>query len=315
MHILFLGSILGRNRLAAAKGGPAIETAVYLTADRMPLVRDIGWNRTESGYAHPDRLLDYDVFLFVTKGSMQVVENSTEYVVGEKEHLFLKRGLRHWGLPKTEPGTSWYWIHFTTVMNDRIAYREHLPIPELGLYDPRHYEYRFMLPKHGTSPFHNTLENRLMKLLDEYQLPQRHGMTRISMQACELFLDLHQAIVQPVSGHSAGGKKDMLVGRVMSYLSLHADKDFDSERLSSHLSLNYSYLSSTFKKLTGQSVIEAHTKLRMNKAIDLMRNTAMNVAEISERLGYKNPYYFSRVFKKVLGEAPSTYSRHFYKSE
>ncbi|MCA0758075.1 AraC family transcriptional regulator [Paenibacillus sp. N4] len=292
-----------------------MDNAVYLTADRMPLVRDIGWNRTASAYTHPDRLLDYDVFLFVTKGSMQVIEDETEYFVGEKEHLFLKSGLRHWGLPGTEPGTSWYWIHFRSVADDKITYKEHLPIPELGLYDPRHYEYRFMLPKHGTSPFHNTLENRLMKLLDEYHLPQGHGMTRISMQACGLFLDLHQAIIQPESGQSAGGKRDMLVGKVMSYLSLHADKDFESERLSSHLSLNYSYLSATFKKLTGQSVIEAHTKLRMNKAIDLMRNTPMNVAEVSERLGYKNPYYFSRVFKKVLGEAPSTYSRHFYRSD
>nr|WP_091234239.1 AraC family transcriptional regulator [Fontibacillus panacisegetis] len=45
-----------------------------------------------------------------------------------------------------------------------------------------------------------------------------------------------------------------------------------------------------------------------------MRNTSLNVSEISDRLGYNNPYYFSRVFKKVMGEPPSSYWRHLYKT-
>ncbi|OXM85739.1 helix-turn-helix transcriptional regulator [Paenibacillus rigui] len=59
---------------------------------------------------------------------------------------------------------------------------------------------------------------------------------------------------------------------------------------------------------------EAHTKLRMNHALELIRSTSLNVSEISKRLGYQNPYYFSRVFKKVFGESPSAYMSHFYKS-
>ncbi|WP_245600115.1 helix-turn-helix transcriptional regulator [Paenibacillus harenae] len=290
-----------------------IDTDIYLTADRMPLVRDIGWNQTRSLYTHPDRILDYDVFLFVTKGSMQVIEEETEFVIGAGEHLFLKKGLHHGGLPRTEPGTSWYWIHFKAVADGRVSYKEHLPMLELGTYHPHHYEYRFAMPKHGVSSIHHTLETRLLKLLDDYHLQQEHRMTRISMQAYHLFLDLHQASVKRESREDSAGKKAAVTGRVITYLTEHADRDFDSESLSGQLKLNYSYLSSAFKKSTGQSIVEVHTKLRMNKAIDLMRNTSLNVSEISERLGYKNPYYFSRVFKKVLGEAPSSYRRHFYK--
>ncbi|MNP54582.1 HTH-type transcriptional activator Btr [compost metagenome] len=80
------------------------------------------------------------------------------------------------------------------------------------------------------------------------------------------------------------------------------------------MELNYNYVSTTFRKLTGQTIVEVHTKLRINKAIDLMRNTSLNVSEISDRLGYNNPYYFSRVFKKVMGEPPSSYWRHLYKT-
>ncbi|WP_246354138.1 helix-turn-helix domain-containing protein [Paenibacillus phytohabitans] len=45
-----------------------------------------------------------------------------------------------------------------------------------------------------------------------------------------------------------------------------------------------------------------------------MRTSSYNVSEISEALGYPNPYYFSRVFKKVLGESPSSYMKHLYRT-
>lgn len=292
----------------------AIDKSNYLTADRLPLVREIGWNQIESVYTHPDRLLDYDVFLFVVKGRMQVIEEGTEYLVREQEHLFLKKGLHHWGLPETLPGTAWYWVHFNTVVDERVAYKDHLPLPELGYFYPKHYEYRFMMPKSGSSSLHQTMESRLRTILDDYHRVRDHWMTRSSIQIYQLFLDLHQASLKHEEASEIGGKADTIAGRVMTYLMQNADRDFDSRELSSKLQLNYSYLSATYKRLTGQSIIEVHTKLRMNKAMDMMRSTSMNISEISERLGYKNPYYFSRVFKKVLGEAPSSYLRHFYKS-
>ncbi|WP_245233395.1 hypothetical protein [Paenibacillus maysiensis] len=71
---------------------------LHLSADPFPLVRDIGWNKTDKLYTHPDRILGYDVFLFVAKGSMQVIEDGVEYIIGENHHLFLKKGRHHWGL-------------------------------------------------------------------------------------------------------------------------------------------------------------------------------------------------------------------------
>ncbi len=99
----------------------------------------------------------------------------------------------------------------------------------------------------------------------------------------------------------------------MEYLSRHAEENFDSKRLSEFMNLNYSHISTTFAKTTGQTVIEAHTRLRMNKALHLMRTTSLNISEISQRLGFQNPFYFTRVFKKVLGESPSSYMNHFYR--
>jgi AraC family transcriptional regulator of arabinose operon len=292
---------------------PMQDISISLTADRFPLIRDIGRNQTDGIYTHHDRILDFDVFLFVTKGRMQVIEEGTEYFVGEHEHLFLKKGCHHWGRPLTLPGTTWYWIHFNSVVDERISYSDHAPMPELDYYFPDQYQYRLVMPKHGTSAFHLTLEYRLQLLLENYGKQRANAMTLISLQCYQLFLELQQANLSQQAKNTSG-KTDTIAGRVLDYLKQHTEEDFDAKQLSAYVKLNYSYLSAAFKKLTGQSIIEAHTKLRMNKAIQLMRSTPMNVTEISEQLGYRNPYYFSRVFKKVLGEPPSSYMGHFYKS-
>ncbi len=290
-----------------------MEHCVFLTADRMPLVRDIGWNQTTAPYTHPDRTLPYDVFIYVAEGSMHVIEDGTSYLLAKGEHLFLKNGLHHWGLPKTSPGTAWFWIHFTVPAVAEENYRPYTPLLEAGHLNVEHYNYRLVLPKRGSFLPHTAFSSRLLSLLADYRQHQTHHGAKISMKVYELFLDLQHASESQIPEHSVSAN-NAIAGRVITYLTANIESDFEASELSDHLGLNYSYVSSAFKRLTGQRILEVHTKLRMNRAIDLMRNTSMNMTEISERLGYKNPYYFSRVFKKVLGEAPSAYLRHLYKS-
>jgi AraC-like DNA-binding protein len=285
---------------------------IYLTADTFPLIRDIGCNRTEDWYTHPDRVLDYDVFLFVAEGSMQVIEEGNECIVGEKEHLFLKKGLHHWGDPKTLPGTEWYWIHFNTIVNERIEYKQQSVSPELDYYFPIHYQYTLQMPKFGTAALHHKTEDRLKSMIESCRTIRPHRMTEICMQTYQFFLNLHNA-ADSQENVKKTGKAEAHVERVMEYLSRHDDEEFDSKRLSEYMNLNYSHISATFAKITGQTVIEAHTRLRMNKALHLMRTTTLNVSEISQRLGFQNPFYFTRVFKKVLGESPTSYMKHLYR--
>jgi AraC-like DNA-binding protein len=294
-----------------------LEEQIFLTADGFPLVRDIGWNQALGLYTHPDRRLDYEVFIYVTQGSMQVIEEGTEYVVQAGEYLFLRGGLHHWGEPRCAAGTSWYWVHFTFAEEhrDKSSYKDYIPLPELGYYYPDYYQYRFPLPKYGRAPVQLALESRLRLILEQVQQTesQSHWMTRSCLSVYELFMDIHAA-GQQESSTSVSGKNGSTVRRVTAYLIKHCGEEFAGEQLASQLNMNYSYLSAAFKQATGQTIIETHTKLRMNKAIELMRTSSFNVSEISEALGYPNPYYFSRVFKKVLGESPSSYMKHLYRT-
>ena len=78
-------------------------------------------------------------------------------------------------------------------------------------------------------------------------------------------------------------------------------------------SLNYSrtYLSSLFKKHRKTSIISYYNMLKVKEAKKLLRDKTLSVSEVSAKLGFDNPYYFSRVFKNYENISPSDYKRNF----
>ena len=62
-----------------------------------------------------------------------------------------------------------------------------------------------------------------------------------------------------------------------------------------------------FKKYTGMTPLDYLTNIKINTAKDLIINSEFNMSEIAELVGYENPLYFSRVFKKITGICPSKY--------
>ena len=63
-----------------------------------------------------------------------------------------------------------------------------------------------------------------------------------------------------------------------------------------------------FKEETGMTPIEYITDLRIKNAKNLIENTSLKICEVASVVGYENPLYFSRVFKKITGISPSKYS-------
>ena len=67
------------------------------------------------------------------------------------------------------------------------------------------------------------------------------------------------------------------------------------------------YFSKLFKEETGENFIEYLTSLRINKAKELIQNSSLSMKEICAEVGYADPNYFSRIFKKNVGATPTEY--------
>ena len=77
--------------------------------------------------------------------------------------------------------------------------------------------------------------------------------------------------------------------------------------VSSNVGLSPSYFSTVFARETGQTFKEYLTDIRMEKAKELLMCTSMQTAEIGYEVGYKDPHYFSFIFKKKQGCSPTEY--------
>jgi two-component system response regulator YesN len=76
-----------------------------------------------------------------------------------------------------------------------------------------------------------------------------------------------------------------------------------------HVGLSASYFSSIFSHGVGETFVEYLTKLRIERAKELLRTTNMYLYEIAEAVGYNDPHYFSTAFKRVAGHSPSDYRK------
>lgn len=90
----------------------------------------------------------------------------------------------------------------------------------------------------------------------------------------------------------------------------YQNKDLDINLICEHLNISASYFSKIFKNETNGTFIDYLTKIRMEKAKELLINTDLKVYEISEKIGYEDPHYFSYNFKKKVGLKPTKFRKN-----
>ena len=89
------------------------------------------------------------------------------------------------------------------------------------------------------------------------------------------------------------------------YLDLHIEEELTLRQMAAHLGYSEYYLSHKFRQEMGMSFREYLTRRRLSKAPDLLRNHALTIKDISERLRFCSQSYFAEQFREVYGVSPS----------
>lgn len=93
--------------------------------------------------------------------------------------------------------------------------------------------------------------------------------------------------------------------KAITHIHENLEKNFTVQELAQIAGFSESYFSKLFHQITGQSVITYQNVLRLTHARNLMQLGDCNVSEAAAAVGFRDVYYFSRLYKKLLGHTPS----------
>ncbi|CAM4473331.1 response regulator transcription factor [Paenibacillus phoenicis] len=100
-------------------------------------------------------------------------------------------------------------------------------------------------------------------------------------------------------------KHRQVVDYMTGYIHEHYAEDITLAELSEKLYISRNHLSIIFKNITGETFNNYLTRVRIEKARELLLQRNMLVYEVAEQVGYKNVPYFSTLFKKITGMSPT----------
>lgn len=124
---------------------------------------------------------------------------------------------------------------------------------------------------------------------------------------CDYLADIVKKAITLRKENSQGRYRDV-VNEVIAYIDEHfSDEELSLNTVASHVNFSPNHFSAVFRQETGQTFIKYLTDLRLEKAKELLLSTSKKSNEIGLMVGYKDPHYFSFLFKKTFGMTTTQY--------
>lgn len=98
--------------------------------------------------------------------------------------------------------------------------------------------------------------------------------------------------------------RDFYIKEAFSFIEQNFQNDISVEDIAASCGLNRSYFGKIFHENMGKTPQEFLISYRMTKATELLKLTALSIADIGNAVGYPNQLHFSRAFKNVYGISP-----------
>ncbi len=190
-----------------------------------------------------------------------------------------------------EDQTEVYWVHFTggNVTNILRSY---------GLTDDK----RVFYCGSGLD-----YQNLFRTMINELQMCKENYAEMLEMYLRQIFIMLQRYFINASKTDNARVVEE--IDKATIYFNEHYSEDISIDEYAQNNHVSVSWFIRNFKHCTGSTPMQYILSKRIYNAEILLQDSTYNITEISEIVGYENPLYFSRIFKKVKGLSPSEYRK------
>lgn len=270
---------------------------IVIECSQRPILRDLSITHIGAFSASPDHLVDrprgtaQHILIGCIAGTGHCELGSQRWTINAGQLLFLPPRVAH--RYKADANSPWtiFWIHFRG-----LRASDYLKI--LGVSSERP-----VLPVGDmqaiSEAFEDTYRHTLHGFGEAYLLGMSTGLARLLGLA-----KVHQ--------RSNGGRALRTENRLIKTLSQIRDNSthaWNLTEMAAAAGMSIPHFTDLCRKQTGMPPTAYLIRLRLQRAMELLMREHLNVAETARAVGYDDPFYFSRLFRKHMGIPPSALSR------
>ena len=216
--------------------------------------------------------IEYYDFTFVIKGEMTYLVNDRPYTLGENDAILIRPGEVRERL-KTNTPVKYVSFNFTTLCDEAIPKKSYLK----GVIS---HDIKSLISVFSASHISDIYSSR------------------------EKVINLLNYILLEVKDILDFESNNMHIIEIIKYINEHISEPISLTTISESINLSKEYTSHIFKKETGKTVTDYINERKLFIGKEMILSTSYSLTYISDRLGYENYSYFSKVFKKQFGVSP-----------
>ena len=225
--------------------------------------------------------------LYVAKGKGIFTFNGEENVVSEGTIVLYLPGEDQYYHYNSETSPIIYWLHFSGFNVLKLLEENSLSNGSIF----------FVGIKNDVSLTFN-------KIIKELQLAQGKYFELCNLYIKELLTLCSRYLSE---ANSSTFKQNKILEEAIEYFNKNFNTIINIKDYANDCNISCCWFIRSFKQYTGTTPIQYITNIRINKAKNLLNSSCFTISEIANLIGYQNPLYFSRIFKKNVGLSPINY--------
>ncbi|MGF1583822.1 MAG: AraC family transcriptional regulator [Bacteroidales bacterium] len=253
-------------------------------------ITDIGfYPHASRHYRIRETGIDENILIYCTNGNGKIQVNGQSYDIEPNSFFIIPALEPHAYMADKLDPWSIYWIHFGG--------------------EKSHIFKKFFKQAIKLKSAPGSRTNDRINLFNEILTALELGFSKENIEFANLTLQSLLASFFYINTYlaSKGHQSSSPVEQAVFFMQKNLHHSIKIKDIAEHVRLSESQLSKIFRNKTGSSPIDYFINLKMQEAIRLLSNRSLRIKEVAFKLGYDDPFYFSRIFTKHIGVNPGSF--------